>query len=306
MPIKDLTDRESLRPRLARLGRLRKGGEKTGNKPGADLDHFRPTFGDPEVQQAFVDAYGEQPRIINLILFYETLEENFSTWIEAWDASGMLFRSDGEYWRVWREGGGYKRGQKPHVDHEDQSIVGRLEFLVPELIQQKFIGTVTLETHSNHDLRNIASVLLAAEQERGSLRGAEFVMRRVQEEISIPGWGERKGKRSKAKKWLVKLEPPRRMFEAMLEVPMAERPALESGVDETTGEIVEEKSRFTREEIEERWAELWMDALVLHLEPDNLPSIDPQMTDAELTESGKTLAAIVGAARASAKEANDG
>jgi hypothetical protein len=238
MPIKNLTDRDSLRPQLARLGKLRKGGEKTGNKPGDDLPYFRPDMNDPDVQRAFVEAYGEQPKMVNVILFYETLEDNFSTWIECWDASGLVFRSDGEFWRVWRDGSSYKRGEKPHIDKEGQDIVGRLEFLVPELIQQGYVGTVTLETHSNHDLRNIGAVLLAAEQERGTLRGAQFVLRRVEEEISVPGWGDRKGKRSKATKHLVKIEPPRQLFTAMIEG-RANTPALESKADEGTGEIVE-------------------------------------------------------------------
>lgn len=245
MPIKGLTDRGSLKPRLARLGKLRKGGEKTGNKPGPDLDHFRFTSDNPDIVKAFQESHGDKPRAVNIVLFYETIEENFSTWIECWDASGLVFRSDGDNWLIWRDGDSYKRGKKQHQDQDGQDIVGRFEFVIPDLVQQGYLGTVTLETHSNHDLRNIASILMAAEQERGSLRGAQFVLRRVEEEISVPGWGDRKGKRSTAKKWLVRLEPPKQIFTMLMN---ADRPALEETneqmrelvvVDAETGEIVE-------------------------------------------------------------------
>ena len=53
MPIKGLTDRKSLKPRLPSLGKLRKGAEKTANKPGADLAYFRFTSDNPEVVEAF-------------------------------------------------------------------------------------------------------------------------------------------------------------------------------------------------------------------------------------------------------------
>jgi len=218
MAIKGMTDRQTLKPALPRLGRLRKGGEKTNpKKPGPDLDYFRFTSKNPEIVTAFHNFYGDTPRLINVVIFQDTTEEAFPSWIEAWDASGMVFRSDGNNWLVWREGSQYVTGKKPHEDHPDQFDVGRLEVLIPELLQQGFVGTVTMETHGNHDLRNITSVLYAAERERGgSLRGAQFILKRVEEEISVPGWGDRSDKRSKAKKWLVKLATPRRLFDNLL------------------------------------------------------------------------------------------
>ena len=238
MPIKGLTDRASLNPRLPRLGKLRKGGEKTANKPGPDLDHFRFTSDRPEIMEAWAQAYGEQPRLVNAVLFYDTVEENFETWIEAWDASGLVFRSDGENYVLWRDGDKYRRTPKPHQDVDDQNEIGRLTILVPELIQQGFVGTVTMETHSNHDLRNITAALMAAEEQGNGLRGTRFVIRRVEEEISTPGFGARAGKRSKTKKWLVKLELPRQLW-TMLDAP-DDLPQLEDGIDTETGEIIEE------------------------------------------------------------------
>lgn len=217
MAIKGLTDRETLKPQVPRLGKLRKGGPKpSANKPGPDLDHFRFTSeGHPEIVEAFHEVYGNEPRAVNGVLFYDTVEENFSTWIECWDASGLVFRSDGEHWLVWRDGDQLNEGKKPHQDDPDQVEIGRLEFFIPELVQMGFRGTVTLETHSNHDLRNIASTLMALERERGTLRGAEIVIRRIKEKIGVPGWGDRKGQRSTSEKWLVKIELPEKAFAAL-------------------------------------------------------------------------------------------
>jgi len=215
MPIKNLTDRATLKPRLPVIGKLRKGGEKTAGGYGPDLDHFRFTADNPDVVTAFRELYGASPRVVNVVMYYETYEECFSTWIERWDASGLVFRSDGENWIIWREGETYRRGTKAHKDHSDQNIVGRLSVVIPEMWYAGHRGTITLETHSNHDLRNIGAVLLAAEQSATTLRGMAFTLRRVQEQISVPGWGDRKGQRSKVKKWLVKLEPPRDILALM-------------------------------------------------------------------------------------------
>jgi len=233
-----LTDRETLKPRFPRIGKLRKGGEKSAQKPGPDLDHFRFTSNNAAAVEAFNKIYGENPRVIRAVLPYHDYDDCFSSWIECWDRSGLVFRSDGEHWVLWRDGAQYKRGKKAHEDREGQKIVGRLEFVIPELWEAGHRGTVTLETHSNHDLRNIGGVLLAAESGRDSLYGMQFVLRRVEEEISTPGWGEREGQRSKTKKWLVKLDPPHQTL--LLEEPQHQR--LEEprhAVDVETGEVIE-------------------------------------------------------------------
>lgn len=237
MPIKNLTDRQTLKPSFPRLGKLRKGGEQKTNKEGKkifgdDLEYFRFTSHNPDVVEAFNEIYGNEPRIVNAVMCYHTYEECFSSWIECWDASGLVFRSDGEHWVIWREDDKYKRGKRAHTDGKGQSEVGRLEFIIPELWDMGFRGTVTLETHSNHDLRNIGGVLLMAEENSETLRSLPFVLRRVQEEISTPGWGDRKGQRSRTEKWLVKLEPPRQLM-------VLETPLLAASVDDVTGEIVD-------------------------------------------------------------------
>lgn len=53
----------------------------------------------------------------------------------------------------------------------------------------------------------------------------------------------------------------------------------------------------TRAALEERWEDLWQEAISLNLDPGSLPTVGPDNTDAELTAAGKKLVAIVEAAR---------
>jgi len=300
MPIKGLTDRASLKPRLPRLGKLRKGGEKTANKPGPDLDHFRFTSDNPEVVEAFIAAYGDTPRIINCVMFYDTVEENFDSWVEAWDATGMIYRSDKENYLIWRDGDKYSKTPKPHIDTDDQFEVGRLTILVPELIEAGFVGTVTMETHSNNDLRNITSSLYAAEAQGKGLRGTRFLLKRVQESIGTPGFGKTAGKRTRTNKWLVKLELPQQLW-TMLDAP-DELPQLENGIDTETGEIVDDYDEDDPEmpeapvaslklaKMHERWDTRYAEAKALGI---NVSMIDWSISYDDLKTRGIALAEAI-------------
>lgn len=236
-----LTD--DIQPRLTRLGKLRKGGEKTSSGFGPDLDHFRFTSDRPEIVAAFEHAFGKEARSVLVYTFAETTEQVFSTWCEIWDKSGLVHRCDGQTMSVWRDGDKYQRGSKPCAGGHDKGdprndAVGRLEVVVPELIEAGFVGTVTMETHSLNDIVAIAASLEYVRVQRHTLEGAAFNLRRVKDNISVPGWGDRKGQRSRADKWLVKLEPVAefalrqlaQVSEFLLEAPR--------NVDNETGEIV--------------------------------------------------------------------
>jgi len=241
MPIIGLTD--DVQPRLTRLGKLRKGGEKTASGFGADLDHFRFTSDRPEIEAAFEHAFGKEPRSVLVYTFSESTEQVFSTWCEIWDKSGLVHRCDGQTMSIWRNGDKYARGVKPCAGGHDKNdprndVVGRLEVVVPELIEAGFVGTVTMETHSLNDIVAIAASLEYVRVQRRTLAGAAFNLRRVKENISVPGWGDRKGQRSRADKWLVKLEPVAefalrqlaQVSEFLIEAPR--------NVDSETGEII--------------------------------------------------------------------
>lgn len=257
-PIYGLTT--DIKPRFPRLGKLKKGGEKVKGGYGPDLDHFRFTSDSPEILEAFQEAYGEKPVSIPVYIPAETPEEAFPTWAELWGASGLVHRCDGQNMTIWLEGGKYLNGSKPcpggHRDGDPKNdAVGRLGLILPGLIEAGYVGTVTLETHSKNDIIGILSVLQATYNARHDLRGILFNLRRVQESITTPGFGDRKGQRSRTNKWLVRLEPAADWMQMQLELaraaqmgqlPGGERPALPAGDDEpeyldldpSTGEIL--------------------------------------------------------------------
>ena len=246
MPIIGLTD--NVLPRFQRIGKLRKGGEKTPKVYGPDLDHFRFTSDRPEIVQAFHQVYGKEPRLLRVFIPQQQMSDAFPTWCELWSASGLQHRCDGQTMTIWREGDKYVRGaQKCSGGHEKgdskNDSVGRLDVIIPELINAGYVGYVTLETHSLHDILHISGVLKAVEESRGDLRGVEFTLRRVQEKISTPGFGERKGERSKVEKWLVKIEPAAdwvrvQIESARAEALMIEAPSQTTIVESITGEVV--------------------------------------------------------------------
>lgn len=228
MPIKGLTDQETLTPRFPRLGKLRKGGPKPAKGFGKDLDHFRFTSDRPEIVEAFVEAYSAEPRIITgFYLPYATPDENFETWREEYVASGLMHRCDGETAQVMRtKEGDFSTEQAPcpYIDLTEAKkkckIVGRLSLILPGLLKAGFVGHVVLETHSNNDLRIIMSALMAvAEVRPQGLQGIPFVLRRYQAKISTPAGN---GKRARREKWLVALEPEPTWVESRLNLARAE------------------------------------------------------------------------------------
>jgi len=236
MPVKGLTD--EIRPRFPRLGKLRKGGEKTASGFGPDLDHFRFTSDRPEIVKAFHDAFGKEPRTIPVYIPHATPEDAFPVWSEIWGATGLVHRCDGETMTVWLDGGVYKRGAKPcaggHTNNDYlQDAVGRLEMIIPELVEAGFVGYVTLETHSKNDILSILATLHAVYEARQNnelgLRGVLFNLRRVQESISTPGFGKNAGKRSRVTKWLVRLEPAADWVQLQIEMAHAAQMQLDPG-----------------------------------------------------------------------------
>lgn len=220
MPIKGLTDEKSLVPQFPRLGKLRKGGPKGASGFGKDLTYFRFTSDRPEIEAAFFEAYGKKPQILQPVyLPYPDALQNFPSWREEWKAGGLQHRCDEVTCNVSRKGSGYtteavpcpyasqpenKKGCKP---------VGRLSIVLPKLIKAGYVGYVTLETHSKHDLMGITSVLLAVGQSPQGIGGIPFELRRYEAEVSTPGSGN---KRVRRKKWLVALVPEPSFVECQL------------------------------------------------------------------------------------------
>lgn len=218
MPIKGLTD--NVEPQFPRLGKLRKGGPKGVSGFGKDLDHFRFTSERPEIVEAFEQAYGKAPRVIpQVYLPYPDALQNFPAWREEWAAGGLKHRCDGEICTISRQGAGYIQEAKPcpYAKLPDAQKkckpVGRLSLILPKLIKAGYVGYVTLETHSKHDLMRITGALKAVGSAPQGVGGVPFELRRYEDIISTPGKGD---KRATRKKWLVALVPEPSFVECQL------------------------------------------------------------------------------------------
>jgi hypothetical protein len=251
MPIKNLTDRQSATPRFTRLGIIRKG-EKVGegrNIKLNDLDYFRFKAESDNIARAFFDAYGEKPVLIRCYLPYQTVEENWQTWMEEWGYSGLIHRCDGEIMVQWLNGDKtyqrdyaqsrnlpcpYAAGEKERTKKNPGcSEIGRLSIIIPELLEVGFFGYVTVRTTSKNDLANISNSLFEAEnkarefgRERG-LQGIEFSLRRVYEQIGIR-YQQKNGDyvKTRGDKWMIRLDPSQEWARRQLEIAQASALAL--------------------------------------------------------------------------------
>lgn len=317
MPIKNLTDRP---PQFPRIGILRKGSPKQKGKNGReiygkDLEGFRFDTEDAEALNAFTQAYGDEPRQVNMFLPYATTEENFQTWQEAWSASSLQHRCDGETCTAWldKKTGKYRRDPIPCPG--DCKPVGRLLVIIPELRRMAY---VQVETHSVNDIIEIQQNLLALEQSRGTLRGIPMVLSRRPREISTP---RDNGQRARVTKWLLHVEAAPRWVD--LQLAAEERQALPQSTlralpqptvralpaasfDPGTGEIFDDdempeqeevpvqpaKQPATRQTLLNRINDLTAQADNLELEIVLSKPLD-KMTYDELVEHGKNLRAAI-------------
>lgn len=257
MPIKGLTT--GVVGRFPTIGKLRKGGKRpeSGKAPGQDLKTFRFVNDErPDIVAAFVQAYGNEPALLHVYLPHRALDDNFSAWMEEYVAGGLVHRCDGEMMNIWQTPDGkyskeprpcpYATGEKKRIKNSQPGCkaVGRLQVIIPELLAAGFVGEVTLETHSYHDIRSIMECLTAAAQARINnemgLRGIEFVLRRVETTISAP---TDDGKRARRKKWLVRIEPAQDWALLQLQLARGEQyqaPMLTAGI--TNGDEDDDES----------------------------------------------------------------
>lgn len=221
-PIRGLTDRQAQFPEI---GQIRKGAPKPegGKKPGADLRYFRVTFDEKEEEAAavFLQTFGAEPDELDVLLPFNSVDENFEAWREAYVAGGLVHRCDGSHvqyeinpdtgQKVVSIGGPDKLcdGTKPVAYYTTQAgareavfckPTGRLKVLIPQLHRLAYL---TVLTTSLHDIMNLSRQLEALLQINGKLAGVPLKLRRRPVKISTPGEG---GKRVRREKWLLSIE----------------------------------------------------------------------------------------------------
>ena len=236
MPILSL--QKDRAPQFPCIGKLRKGGAKRKNAQGReimgeDLKYFRFTTDDAHAAETFAAYYGAQPQSVEVFLPYATTAENFGAWLEEYTAGGMTRRCDGETQHFHRDTDG--KGNTTPIKCERLcgrkcgcKEIGRLAVIVKQLAR---LAYVTVETHSLYDIMQLTENLQAAEALRGDLRGIPFILSRRDREISTPGEG---GKRTRRTKSLLFIEPNPEWVARQLEsmrlaaLPIVDVPALQA------------------------------------------------------------------------------
>lgn len=258
MQIKRLT--VDATPRIIPIGKLRKGGEKPANGVGKELDYWRYTSDThPESVVAFNEIFGDKPKAIRVYLPFQSVDDNFMSAMEAYTASRLQHRCDGEYVVLQ-----YDQKTKSYDQPEYGKVkcpgsckeVGRLQVILPDLWLKGFPGIVTVETHSQFDIMRLYAQLNAwysgkdaKGMLRGDLSGTEMILFRYPEMIPTPSHGRQK-------KYLVGLKLSHEYIQAQIHLMEQQKAAflLNAGIellgdgsidadytiDEDTGEIIDE------------------------------------------------------------------
>lgn len=261
MPIQGILNETEL-SRYPSLGKLRKGGAKTEKGgPGKDLETFRFTSDQADVQECFNKAFGETPVTLTVFMPYKRLDDNFSTWKEEWEGGGLVHRCDGVTCTLWWDKASKTYSHKAKPCPGGCKPVGRLNFFVPELLKAGFVGFVTMETHGKHDIRSILLSLSSVVNDRGAedLTGIAFTLRRAKGQISYLKQDGTRAHRGisfvqlvPAVEWVRRQLTAQRALVALPSgiesIPEARRPG--TVIDSETGEIIEPVDAEFEEETE--------------------------------------------------------
>lgn len=270
MPITGLSNREAVDPRFVEIGRLRKGGEKSGGQVGKDLDYFRyvPNSRYQESARVFEELYGPEPVELEIYFPFDQMERVFSSWREAYVKSGLCkLRCDGARWHDWIEGDRHyhsEAGRECDLAYRDTEnkcpkcpcqYSGRLQVILRPMWKAGQIGLITVMTSSINDIAHLASKLVQWEP----LTNKPFTLWRASERIGVPIQGERRA----VDKSLLHLELAedwmREMFfkaqdqaaVALLEEPDEDYPFQDLPAEDEYDDVLVEGDPFLEGEVEE-------------------------------------------------------
>ncbi len=236
MPIKSIQQRETrmITDPLPCLGEVKKGGPKSENKAGRDLDYFR--FALPEDKQwlmeHIVKLYGAKPREIpGVLVTGPRLEDCFTYWLFEWGYGGKVkHKCDGEM-------------QVAHYDEEADRVCydripciqtcvckpsAELHFYLPELTRLTgAFGYFKLTTGSWRDIARLQQ-FLEYMQERGPLNDLQLIIGRREEETRVPMKDKATGeiKKRATKKWFIYMDVDPRYVMRVMAVPDPNAPRL--------------------------------------------------------------------------------
>lgn len=211
---------------LPRLGKLHKGGEKTKKTRkdgkvvevvGRDLSYFRMVFaeGYEHLSADFAQMYGAEPTSFPVMFNGDTVHDVLDAWYEEWDGSGTMFhRCTGTHQAVCYnpKTGFYDHNQPCVMPACRCKEVARLELIFPDFIAHTGeMGTITLETHAEADIRTLIARLSSFQANYGTLRGVPMILFRATRQVSAPKIqdGQRTGERVKVSRAMIdiKIDP---------------------------------------------------------------------------------------------------
>ena len=265
MPIPGLNEQQ---PRFPKIGQIRKGAPKTqDDRPGKDLTYFRYVAieGEEAAADVFAKVFGSEPREVDVILPFDSVKDNFESYMELHTASALQCRGDieGGTKFMWRDDSGkMQHGPAPCPAQvcEGCKESGYLKVIIPALRRLAYVEVLTT---SKWDIIELTNNLKAIRQMSGNgLKGIPLVLKRRPREVSTPRQG---GKRVRQEKWLLSLEMDPRYVETQLDaLRLAAMPTLaalpegeveDADFDEVTGEIEPEQG-FTSQQIARAEAEI--------------------------------------------------
>lgn len=255
--------------RYPRLGKLRKGGPKRSHTRadgkeieivGVDLgEMLRFTSEDPDLEREWLGAFGAlEVDELTVLLPYATVDECWQAWREEYGASALKVRCDGKNHILWLDPttGDYNDTPKPCPGASCQAReTGRLDLLVLGFPR---LGTVTIETHSLNDIRNLDACIRLMAIQSGDLTQIPLRLCRVSKPISKPVIKDRKrtGERVRSPEWLLHIEPSPAWVRQRLEARRQEVDRLITGTvsmalpDGDSGALVAEYRLATPQEVE--------------------------------------------------------
>jgi hypothetical protein len=224
MPIHGLIPDTPSGSGLPRIGKFHKGLPKevktradgsTYEIVGRDTDYFRVTFteGYEYLAPLFKQEYGAKPRSLPVKINADTVQECFDFWREEWDGAGtLLHRCDGKQQVVTynKRTGFFEQNQHLCAAPACKcASVARLELILPEFFELTgVLGTFTLETHSEQDMRTLYARLSSFQAMVGSLRGLPLHLYREKRSTGAPKIekGQRTGERVKVARAMLDIQ----------------------------------------------------------------------------------------------------
>lgn len=164
MAIKRFAQTTERSPRVQPLGKVFKGAEKTGNRPGANLDYFRfvphGVMSD-RLQEIWDQFYGEKPKEINIFFKHDNIDQLIDDWYSEFATGGLLkVKCDGETITEWRDDRGTYHLDRPKPCRNPNSPKGcdkckasaLIKFGMPEFRYMGYSGNIEISTTSINDI----------------------------------------------------------------------------------------------------------------------------------------------------------